>query len=71
MNAPALPIPPGAVPRSHSDIPSSAPKAADLASERASEGLSLTEPGRRIGRRAYRSRHGRDWGRRPIVSFPF
>jgi hypothetical protein len=62
------PIPPGAVP--FPSAPSVQPgtrvgAAPDL------EGPLMGEPRRRVGRHAYRSRHGRAWNRRPVFGFPF
>jgi hypothetical protein len=63
-----LPVPPGAMP-----LPSaSSAKQPSFAQEGVSpRPESIGEPRRRVGRQAYRSRHGRAWSRRPVFAFPF
>jgi hypothetical protein len=70
-----LPIPPGAVPLrpapSADKQPSLGREGMSLGTEPMLDGRSIGEPRRRIGRHAYRSRHGRLSSRRSVFAFPF
>jgi hypothetical protein len=70
-----LPVPPGAVPfpsAPSADGPVSlAQPGARVGAAPGFEGPLVGEPRRRVGRHAYRSRHGRAWNRRPAFAFPF